>query len=57
LRAIRLSATRGDGFDEWLAWLERGVAEARAQCEASVDTLRRRVAELEARLAAAGGQG
>jgi len=57
LRAIRVSATRGDGFDEWLAWLEQGVAAARAQREASVGALRRRVAELEARLAAAGGQG
>jgi hydrogenase nickel incorporation protein HypB len=57
LRAIRVSATRGDGFDEWLAWLEQGMAAARAQREASVDALRRRVAELEARLGATGGQG
>jgi len=57
LRAIRVSATRGDGFDEWLAWLEQGIAAARAQRGASVDALRRRVADLEARLAAAGGQG
>jgi hydrogenase nickel incorporation protein HypB len=57
LRAIRVSATRGDGFDEWLAWLEQGMAAARAQREASVDGLRRRVAELEARLGATGGQG
>ena len=28
LEVIRLSATTGWGFDEWLAWLERGVAAA-----------------------------
>jgi hydrogenase nickel incorporation protein HypB len=27
---MRLSALKGDGMDEWLAWLERGVARAAA---------------------------
>ncbi len=54
LEVIRLSATTGEGFDEWLAWLERGVAAARAARDRDVAALRRRVAELEARLATSG---
>jgi len=53
LEVIRLSATTGEGFAEWLAWLERGVAATKAAREQSVASLRRRVAELEARLAEA----
>jgi hydrogenase nickel incorporation protein HypB len=52
IAVMQVSATRGDGMAEWLAWLERGLAhagEARAQ---TVDRLRRRIAELEAQLAA-----
>jgi hydrogenase nickel incorporation protein HypB len=30
LRVIRSSATTGDGLDEWLAWIEAGLATARA---------------------------
>ena len=30
IAVMQLSATRGDGMDEWLAWLERGVARAAA---------------------------
>jgi hydrogenase nickel incorporation protein HypB len=29
LQVIRTSATSGEGFDAWLAWLEQGVAEAK----------------------------
>jgi hydrogenase nickel incorporation protein HypB len=47
---MRVSASTGEGFDAWIAWLERGVAAARAQRDASVASLRRRVAELEAAL-------
>jgi len=50
--ALRVSATTGDGFDAWLAWLERGVAAAKAARDQDVAALRRRVAELEAKLAA-----
>ncbi|WBL64640.1 hydrogenase nickel incorporation protein HypB [Thauera sp. WB-2] len=30
LRVIRTSATTGEGLDEWLAWIEAGIADARA---------------------------
>ena len=48
--ALRVSATTGEGRDAWLAWLERGVKAAVAARDDSVQALRRRVAELEARL-------
>jgi hydrogenase nickel incorporation protein HypB len=51
LPALRISAATGEGFADWIAWLERGVAAARAAREQSVEALRRRVAELEAELA------
>ena len=54
LPALVLSATTGEGFEAWLAWLAAGSARARAARDADVVALRRRVAELEARLAAAG---
>jgi len=55
LPVLRVSATTGEGFDAWLAWLQDGVAAARARRGESVAALRRRVAELEAELARAGG--
>ena len=57
LPALRVSATTGEGFAEWLAWLEHGVAAARTARDASVEALRRRVAELEAELARRAGAG
>ena len=54
IEALRVSATTGEGMDAWLAWLERGTAAARAARDSNVEALRRRVAELEARLGAAG---
>ncbi len=48
LPALRVSATTGEGFDAWLAWLERGVAAAMTERDADLAALRRRVAELEA---------
>jgi hydrogenase nickel incorporation protein HypB len=51
LEVILVSAQTGVGFPEWLAWLERGVAGARERREASVEMLRRRVADLEGELA------
>ena len=50
IEVMRVSASTGAGFDDWLAWLERGVLAARARRDASVQALRRRVAELEAAL-------
>ena len=52
LEVMRVSATTGEGFAAWLAWLERGVTAAKSARDASNEALRRRVAELEARLAA-----
>ncbi len=54
LDVMRVSAATGEGFAAWLAWLERGVAAAESARDASNEALRRRVAELEARLAAGG---
>ncbi len=53
LEVICVSASTGEGFAAWLAWLERGVATARAARDLNLSALRRRVAELEALLAAA----
>ena len=49
IEVLQVSATRGDGLEAWLAWLERAV-----QPGASVASLQQRVAALEARLRAAG---
>jgi len=54
LEVLALSAQTGAGFEQWLAWLERGVRTARARREADVDQLRRRIAELETTLAQRG---
>ncbi len=54
LEVLRVSATTGEGFAEWLAWLERGSMRARERRDANLAALRRRVALLEAKLAAAG---
>jgi len=47
LPVIRLSATTGEGFEEWLAWLDEGCAAAQKGRKTTIDALRRRVAELE----------
>ena len=31
LRVVRTSATNGEGLDEWIAWIEAGLAAARAR--------------------------
>ncbi len=51
LEALRVSATTGEGFDAWLAWLEGGIAAAAAERDMNLGRLRRRIAELEAALA------
>ena len=53
LPAICLAATTGEGFGEWLAWLESGCAAQAAKKRESVASLKRRIAELEAQLATA----
>jgi hydrogenase nickel incorporation protein HypB len=51
LEVIQLSALRSDGMEVWLDWIDR--ARGRGQAPDEVEALRRRVAELEAELAAA----
>ena len=53
LEVICVSATTGEGFAAWLAWLERGVASAQGARDRDLAALRRRVAELEAKLGSA----
>lgn len=54
IEVIRISAKSGDGMDEWLAWLKREQATVADAKQETVDALKRRIAELEARLAAQG---
>ncbi len=55
IEILQVSATSDEGMDAWLAWIARGAEAARAQRLGTVDTLQRRVAELEAQLARARG--
>ena len=50
IEVIEVSATTGQGMGDWLAWIERGASAARAGRLATVDVLKQRIAELEARL-------
>jgi hydrogenase nickel incorporation protein HypB len=47
---FRVSATSGEGFAAWVAWIEKGLEAQRGKRSESVDALRRRVAELERQL-------
>jgi hydrogenase nickel incorporation protein HypB len=51
LPVLRVSASTGEGFAGWLAWLLQGVAAARQSREPEIAALRSRIAELEAELA------
>jgi hydrogenase nickel incorporation protein HypB len=51
IEVILVSATSGQGMDDWLAWLERGVGAARPQRLVREATQHRRVVELEAGVA------
>jgi hydrogenase nickel incorporation protein HypB len=51
IEVLQVSATTGQGLDDWLAWLERGASAARRQPLPDAAALQRRVAELEAQLA------
>ena len=57
IRVIQLSATRGEGMDEWLQFLRNGLASAAAAKQETVDSLRQRIAQLEVQLASTPAQG
>lgn len=50
IEIMQLSARSGEGMQQWLDWIERGVDAARTSREQCVAALRERVAELEAQL-------
>lgn len=54
IEIIRVSATSGEGMDAWLAWIRRERAAVMEQHGETVAVLKRRIVELEARLAAQG---
>ncbi len=55
LAVLKVSATTGEGMERWLAWLTEGVDVAIAARQQNVNLLKKRIAELEAMLAAKGG--
>ena len=55
IQVILLSALSGEGVDEWLAWLENGLSQAHQRKSDAVESLRRRITELETELAALKG--
>ena len=50
IRVIQLSATSGEGMEEWLAFLSDGVARASAVKQETVAGLKARIAQLETQL-------
>lgn len=54
LEVMQVSAISGEGMQRWLAWLTDGLNAAIAARQRNVDLLKKRVAELEAQLAAKG---
>jgi hydrogenase nickel incorporation protein HypB len=55
IRVIQLSATSGEGMDEWLAFLRDGVALVSRAKQQTLDSLRARIAQLEAQVQAQAG--
>jgi len=55
LQVIEVSATTGEGLDEWLAWLIAGCTAVQEKKKGSVAALQRRIVELEAQLSAVSG--
>jgi hydrogenase nickel incorporation protein HypB len=51
IRVIEVSATKGQGMNEWLGWIERGAEAARAARDGSPDALKARLVEVEAQVA------
>ncbi len=54
LTIFRVSATSGDGMSAWLRWIEAALENQGGKRSETVDALKRRIAELEARLAQPG---
>jgi hydrogenase nickel incorporation protein HypB len=54
IEVLRISATSGEGMADWLAWVEKGAAAAKSHGQDSVAALKKRIADLEAKLAAHG---
>ena len=52
LTIIRVSATSGEGLDQWLNWIRQGLQAQAGKREVTVDQLKARIAELEKALAA-----
>lgn len=52
LEVHEVSAVSGQGMEAWIDWLTAGLERARVARQENVDLLRRRIAELEAQLAA-----
>ncbi|MBU1690227.1 MAG: hydrogenase nickel incorporation protein HypB [Gammaproteobacteria bacterium] len=57
IRVILTSAVSGEGMDEWREWIAAGMEQAAEQKANEVDTLKRRVAALEAELKNAWSEG
>jgi len=55
LQVIELSATTGEGLDQWLAWLIAGCTAVQEKKKGTVAALQRRIGELEAQLSAVSG--
>jgi hydrogenase nickel incorporation protein HypB len=55
IQVMLISALSGEGMEEWLAWVQAGLAKAKEQKLQEVEALKRRIAALEAELAAVRG--
>ncbi len=55
LQVIEVSATTGEGLEQWLAWLIAGCTAAQEKKKGSVAALQRRIGALEAQLSAVSG--
>jgi hydrogenase nickel incorporation protein HypB len=51
IQILPVSSRTGEGMEQWLAWVLDGARKAQSQRAATVDALRRRIADLEAELA------
>jgi hydrogenase nickel incorporation protein HypB len=51
LEVLCVSATTGENFPAWVAWLERGAVRERARRDETIDALQRRIVALEGELA------
>lgn len=51
IQVLQVSATRGDGMQEWLDWIETGMRKTAQSKMGVVDGLQKRIEDLEAQLA------